>query len=334
LHFVSAVNCIEPCAVILKDFLLSQDIFLPLCFVALQRCSKKEDGCLFRPLSMDDLPAIWERQQKLHTLSSEFDVFRLYAWLPLDQSEIAFWRNQFVIRCQVQGETWYIAPGETEDFHALLKELISYERAAGGHTFRLLNSDRDINDYPSGFVSTQRRDLFDYIYRASDLIEMKGRDYSAKRNQVSQFKRNYDWRFEPLTSNNRSACIRLIDMWDCAHEGIMLPFERIAVERMLSLEQDYGQSGGVLFVGNEPIAFAIGSHPRSELLDIVAEKSLPNYIGSYSMIIQSYAAYAHSLAPFDYINREEDMGLENLRNAKLQLKPVALVEKTLMTLDL
>lgn len=311
-----------------------RDIFLPLCFVALPHCNEKEDGCLFRPLSKDDLPAVWERQQKLHTLSSEFDVFRLYAWLPLDQSEISLWRNQFVIRCQVQGETWYITPGETEDFQALLKELISYERATGGHTLRILNSERNINEYPAGFVATPRRDLYDYLYRASDLIEMKGRDYSAKRNQISQFKRNYDWRFEPLTANNQDACLRLIDLWDCSHEGAMLPFERIAVERMLTLNEGYGQSGGILFAGNEPIAFAIGSHPRTELLDIVAEKSLPTYIGSYSMIIQSYAAYAHALAPFEYINREEDMGLENLRNAKLQLKPALLVEKTLMTFAL
>lgn len=254
--------------------------------------------------------------------------------MPLDQSEFCLWRNQFVIRCQVQGETWYVMPGETEDFQTLLNKLISYERATGGHTLRILNSERDISEYPTGFVATPRRDLYDYIYKAEDLIEMKGRAYSAKRNQIAQFKRNYDWRFEPLCWDNQHVCLRLIELWDRVHEGAMLPFERIAVERMLSLEDDYGQSGGMLFVNNEPIAFAIGSHPRAELLDIVAEKSLPDYIGSYSMIIQAYAAYAHSIAPFSYINREEDMGLENLRNAKLQLKPERLIEKTLMTLAL
>ena len=49
------------------------------------------------------------------------------------------------------------------------------------------------------------------------------------------------------------------------------------------------------------------------------------------MIIRAYAQYAYQRSPFTFINREEDMGLENLREAKLQLKPERLIEKTLMT---
>jgi hypothetical protein len=52
------------------------------------------------------------------------------------------------------------------------------------------------------------------------------------------------------------------------------------------------------------------------------------------MIIQAFAEYAYTLAPFEYVNREEDMGLENLRNAKLQLKPAMLIEKSLLTAPL
>lgn len=289
---------------------------------------------MFQPLTRDTLVEIRTRQNKLSTLSSEFDAFRLYAWLMLDQSEVCFWRDQFVIRCQAQGKTWYVAPPEIEEFQTLLPLLMDYERAHGGRMFRYLNIDRPTGDFPDGFTATPRRDLYDYIYRAESLMELKGRDYAAKRNQIAQFKRKYPWHFEPLSPDNADACRLLIAQWDTVHEGAMLAYERAAIERMLSFSEDFGQSGGLLFVDANPVAFAIGSHPRDALLDILAEKALPQYVGAYSMIIQTYAQYAHSLSPFSYINREEDMGLENLRNAKLQLKPDRLIAKTLMTAPL
>lgn len=295
---------------------------------------QKEDGFLFHPLTETDLPIVWERQNALHVLSSEFDAYRLWVWLPLDRTEIAYWKNQYALRCQVGSEVWYVAPGETEDFFGLIRELMEYERKQGGKRFRFFNVDRNPAEFPLGFTASPRRDLFDYLYRAEDLVTLKGRDYAAKRNQISQFKRKYDWRFEPLTSANTDSALQVLNAWDASHEGGLVDYERIAIERMLRFSQPMGQSGGVLFADGVPAAFAIGSHPRRELLDVLAEKALPQYTGAYPMIMHSYAQYAFSLAPFDFINREEDMGLLNLREAKLQLKPDRLIEKTLMVANL
>ena len=303
-----------------------------------RRCpddSKKEDGCLFHPLTESDLPQLWERQQRLHALSSEFDAFRLFAWLPLDQTEVMYWRDQYALRFRMQGQAWYLAPYEAEDFPALLEALAAHERTCGGTVLRFLNVERPLSAFPAGFTAIPRRDLHDYLYRAEDLICMKGRAFAAKRNLISQFKRRYDWHFEPLSVHNHADCLRVLKAWDEGHEGSpLIAFERSAIERMLTYPEAHGQSGGLLYADGAPIAFAIGSHPRPALLDIVAEKALPAYVGSYAMMVQTYAEYAHSLAPFTWINREEDMGLENLRNAKQQLNPACLIEKTLMELPL
>ncbi len=289
---------------------------------------------MFQPLTTELLPELWKRQQNLHALSSEFDAFRLYVWQQLDHSQIAFWRNQFALRCMVDNKPLYIAPYETEDFQTLLTTLMEYEKSLGGSTFRFLNVQRDASLFPDTFTATPRRDLYDYLYNAQDLTEFRGRAYAAKRNQIAQFKRKYNWSFEPIGADNRDAVFAITDAWASEHSGDMVNAERDAIRRMVLLEGDYGQSGGILFANGQPAAFAIGTHPRRELLDIVAEKALPQYTGAYAMIIQAYAQYAYSLASFDFINREEDMGLENLRNAKMQLKPVQLIEKTLMTATL
>jgi hypothetical protein len=163
---------------------------------------------------------------------------------------------------------------------------------------------------------------------------MPGRDYAAKRNQIAQFKRRYAWRFSPLTADKAADCFSVLESWATLHEGTALAAEHIAIERMINCPYSLGQCGGILYADDRPVAFSIGSHPRPRLLDVVVEKALPGYSGVYSAIIQTFAEYAHSLSPFDFINREEDMGLENLRNAKLQLKPDRLIEKTLLTYPL
>ena len=297
--------------------------------------NRKEDGCLFHPLTDADLPLIWERQQKLTALSSEFDAFRLYAWLHYDRTQVAYWRNQFALRFSLRGEaSCYIAPYETEDVTSLLEALKAYELKQGGELLRFLCVEKESCRLPNGFTATPRRDLYDYVYRAEDLIAMPGRDYAAKRNQIAQFKRKYQWRFAPLTPDNAADCFAVLETWSEGHEGAALADERIAIERMVHCPYTLGQCGGILYADGQPVAFAIGSHPRPRLLDVVAEKALPGYTGVYSVIIQAFAEYAHAQSPFDFINREEDMGLENLRNAKLQLKPALLVEKTLLTYPL
>ncbi|MCE5342005.1 MAG: phosphatidylglycerol lysyltransferase domain-containing protein [Eubacteriales bacterium] len=289
---------------------------------------------MLHPLTDADLETIWLCQRDLSVLSSEFDAFRLYAWMPLDHSLITFWHNTFALRCDVQGEHWYIAPAETEDFTGLIRTLMEYERAAGGKTFRFLYVEQPPAGFPEGFTATPRRDLYDYLYSADALASFQGHAYAAKRNQIAQFKRKYTWRFEPISHANQDVCLAVMDAWDASHTGALLAYERAAVERILSLPANYGQSGGILFANGNPAAFAIGSHPRPSLLDIEVEKALPEYTGAYSSIIQAYTQYAYSLSPFTFVNREEDMGLDNLREAKLQLKPVRLIEKTLMTAPL
>lgn len=294
----------------------------------------KEESALFHDLNDHDLHILYGLQKKLHAFSSEYDALRLFAWLPLDATQIAYWRNCFVLRCHSGDQIWYLAPHETEDFQTLLFELEQHERQQGATRLYFYTAERDLSAFPAEYAATDRRDLYDYLYRAQDLVSMQGRAYAAKRNQIAQFKRKYQWRFEPISPVNTDAVLLLTDQWDAQHNGAMLPYERTAVERMLHAPDAFGQSGGLLFADDQPAAFAIGSHTRAALLDVLAEKALPQFIGAYSAIIQMYSEYAYSLHPFEFINREEDMGLENLRNAKLQLKPDRLIAKTLMSKQL
>ena len=83
--------------------------------------------------------------------------------------------------------------------------------------------------------------------------------------------------------------------------------------------------GGTIYIDNKLCAFTVGErlHPHMQLIHI--EKGDTDYEGIFPMINQQYVL--HECGDVELINREEDMGMENLRQTKLSYKPVRLAEK-------
>ena len=62
--------------------------------------------------------------------------------------------------------------------------------------------------------------------------------------------------------------------------------------------------------------------------DIHFEKARENVDGAYTAINQQFASYLREKHPeIRYLDREDDMGLDGLRKAKLSYCPVRLIEK-------
>ncbi len=93
-----------------------------------------------------------------------------------------------------------------------------------------------------------------------------------------------------------------------------------------------GLDGGILFVGDTPVAFTLGERTGKNGFDVRFEKADTAYDGSYPMISREFVRHLLEKYPdLQYINREEDMGQENLRKAKLSYKPAILLEKFIVT---
>lgn len=180
----------------------------------------------------------------------------------------------------------------------------------------------------NAYVVAADRANSDYVYRVKDLAELAGRHYSAKRNLVKQCLREYACVFEPISGANLDECRDLLNRWcDVRHCELDhgLSGEWQALKETLNHFLDFALLGGLVRVNGAVEAFAIGERLNRDTAVCHFEKSLPAILGLGQLINQWFAA--HCLAGFTYVNREQDLGLPGLRQAKESYHPTQLVEK-------
>lgn len=177
--------------------------------------------------------------------------------------------------------------------------------------------------YPDQFTYEEMDGSADYIYLRSNLAELPGKKYHAKRNHISKFKRLYpDFEFKKLGKETFDDALTIAAKW-CAVNGCAgsggesLGAEYCAINRAFYNFDKLGMFGGVLYVNGEPAAMTAASRINDKVADVNFEKAL-DYEGAYAMINN---CFAQTFTEYEFLNREEDMGIEGLRKAKLSYYP-------------
>ncbi len=187
--------------------------------------------------------------------------------------------------------------------------------------------------YPGAFKIHCDRDGFDYVYNIDDLAELKGRKYQKKRNHLHRFRNQHpDWRVEPLTADNLPQVQEMAAEWyrqrqESDPQG-NYELEKAALARLFAHFGTLQPEGLLLYDGQQLLAFTVGSFLTEDTIDVHFEKAREDIDGAYTAINQAFAQYLREKYPaLRYLDREEDMGLEGLRKAKLSYYPDHLVEK-------
>jgi hypothetical protein len=171
------------------------------------------------------------------------------------------------------------------------------------------------------------RNTFDYIYSSSELINLSGRKFHGKRNHLNQFLRKYQWEYLSLDPGLAEECLNIDSEWfnltntNCRE----LSEEEEAMALVMNNFAALKVTGGVIKVEGKIAALAVGEELNADTVVIHIEKANTEYDGMFPAINQQFAANCWS--SYEFINREEDMGLEGLRQAKLSYNPVKMIEK-------
>lgn len=187
--------------------------------------------------------------------------------------------------------------------------------------------------YPGQFRFYADRDNYDYVYRIEDLASLRGKRYQSKRNFVNRFHLNHpDCRLLPLDAQTQAAAWELVQVWYAAKKAADpladYHLEQLALERAFARRLELGLEGLVLMENGQALAMTMGSRLSNTTFDIHFEKALEGVDGAYAAINCAFARYLQEKYPdLQYLNREDDLGIEGLRKAKLSYHPDHLVEK-------
>lgn len=292
----------------------------------------------FRDITIQDKDTITAYTMNSCRRNCDLSFSNLCSWRFLYHTKFAIINNFLVFKFWASDELAYMMPVGEGNLEEVLNELIEDARQEG-EPFCMLGVCSCMREdleaiMPGQFGFTVDRDYADYIYLRSDLAGLRGKKYQPKRNHINKFKASYSaYEYKPLTPELISECLRLEAQWcranNCA-ENEALVAERKFMTRVLEHMADLDLLGGVLYVDERIVAFTFGAPINQETFDVCVEKADVDIEGAYPMINCEFAN--HIPESFIYVNREEDLGLEGLRKAKLSYQPETILEKYIVTL--
>ena len=252
----------------------------------------------------------------------------LFAWREINDTKVAK-VNDFLVAKQFISNVKdiYLYPMGKGDVKPVIEEII---RSVDKNLIFAGLSPEEANEldelYPGRFIYDQVRDDYDYIYLLEKMVSLKGKKLHRKRNHLNAFIRNnLVWTFETISEENKAECIEMNKKW-CIDTGCKddksLMDENCATKYFLKYFNELELQGGLIRVDNEVVAYTIGEVLNTDTYVVHIEKAFKDVQGAYPMINQQFAAWVQEKYPhLIYINREEDMGAEGLRKAKLSYYP-------------
>jgi len=169
----------------------------------------------------------------------------------------------------------------------------------------------------------------EYIYSIPELIELPGKQFHKKKNLLNQFLREYEHSYIEITQGIIEEILRVQHdwcLWKNCDGSSGLKAENEAIARVLGSWKGLGGLfGGALIVKDRIVAYTIAEEVDPENIIIHFEKGLTEYKGVYQAINQIFLE--KSCSSFKWVNREQDMGNEGLRKAKLSYNPTRILKK-------
>ncbi len=287
----------------------------------------------FKQIKITDKEIIDLYFNKVKSTACDYCFTNLFIWQYHYDHQYAIVEDFLVVKTFENDKTAFWFPVGDGDLLCCIGRLIEYTKQANiPLEFTRVTEEQSkqlIALYHDQIVITEDRDSFDYLYRSEDLISLKGKKYHQKRNHINRFIEN-NWTFEPITPDNADECISFNNRWcednnddnDGTNED-----KHLACAVCLALKNldRLGLVGGLLRLDGEIVAISAGGRLSDDTFVVHIEKAKAEIQGAYPTINREFARFAAS--NFLYINREEDLGIEGLRKAKLSYNPYALVVK-------
>lgn len=241
-------------------------------------------------------------------------------------------------RC-ISGWRTYLAPMGEGDIRSAVDLLRKDARQHGARirfeTVTETAKDAILRACPRQFAVEKRRDYVEYIYTADKLVNLQGSALASRRHDVSAFWRRYAGHVSIIKISKESLeeVHAFQDKWlqkNISPETHMqLTLENEAIHECLDNFDALEMSGIIVYIDGILCGYACGTGLSEGAYDVMYEKGDRRIPDIYPIL--SMELVRNCCDGFRYINREEDLGIDGLRRAKLSYRPDILIDKYILS---
>ncbi len=260
----------------------------------------------------------------------EHTFANMFMWGDLEYTKL---NGYFVFFARYNGKSIYPFPVGEGDIKPVLDEIIkdASERGIDLRLTGITAEDKAVLErlYPEKFLFTVNRNSQDYVYLIDDLKSLTGKKYHAKRNHLNRFYKAFPhYTTEIINEDNIPEVRKMVENWYSEQESDDFSYEKRALKRAFENYSVLEFEGMMLKCDGRILAITMASRAGKNVFDVHFEKADRTADGAYTAINYLFANYlAEKYPEIEFLNREEDMGLEGLRKAKLSYYPHHLAEK-------
>ncbi len=290
---------------------------------------------IFTPIQLSDCPPISALLAQMDSVSCEMNIGNLFMWREQAKNVFTAYRNRIIVAAQVEEVMFFplgewLSPAELAEVTAQVNPYINNSGTIYDVPPEYLAAYPEINEF---FQVEQSADYADYIYDLTDLAELRGAKLRKKRNLIKQFTAaNPNVKIGEITPDNIDEFYQLsqelfgrlavndtlqkeLEMWPEVHHYLFAP--------------ELNMGSLTLSLDNRMIGFAIYSPLGQHAYDIHFEKVDHTIKGAPQFLVQELAKKLLTLGG-RLMNREQDLGLPGLRQAKESLAPLYLYQRAIL----
>lgn len=225
-----------------------------------------------------------------------------------------------------------------EDLSYYFQQLVEYFNEVLKKPLQIFLADEDAINYlnldPEKFLIKEEEDLKDYLYDAQALRTLAGKKLHKKKNHLNSFLREYEGRYEyrSLICSDRESVLSFLDEWwenkvEAAEFVRQLDYEVMGIHDILKNCSMLNVRMAGVYIDGSLKAFTIGTYnPLEKMAVIHIEKADPEVKGLYQFINQQFLIHGFT-EEVNLVNREDDVGMEGLRRAKMSYYPMGFARK-------
>jgi hypothetical protein len=288
-----------------------------------------EDGPTLRSLIADYPPY------------SEFNFTNLFAWDANNVVQVSQFAGGLAILLQDHDtkRNFYTLIG-SQSVDLVVKQLIEMSRQKGlGTSLRLVpQTVIDSLNNSSDFIIEEDRDNFDYILSVDYHAKLAGHKNANRRHLITKLVKENNTRLKvkqlDLTDHqDKSDILLCTSQWISASSKnhVKSEAELAAINRVLDSSALLNVRGLGFYIDDTICAFSLFEYLQNAMGIVHFEKCDLSYKG-IAQYVRNCVAKEFLAHGVDYINYEQDLGIEGLRKAKSMLHPDSFLKKYTVSL--